>query len=93
MSDRIELPIGNNKLVVYVNDWQDQLPKEIFVCIEDENGVLTQDICMVREHYHFDPNKGSFKRDNTLVDCRVWSDSDNEDYTHEFTVSIDNKEE
>ncbi len=93
MSDRIELPIGNNKLVAFVNNWQDGLPSEIFVSIYDANGVCTQDICMVREHYHFNPKEGRFEIDSNFVDCKVWSDSDNEDYTHEFTMGINNKEE
>lgn len=93
MNEKLELPIGDKKLVVFINDWQDRMPKEIFVCVEDSSGALVQDICMVREHYHFNPKRGGFDIDSSMVDCKVWSDSENEDYTHEFTIGINPKED
>ena len=93
MENKIELAIGNKKFVVFVNDWEDDMPKEIFVSIEDEQGRCIQDICMVREHYHYNHKKEEFEIDSSLVDCKVWADSDNEDYTHEFCIGVWEEEE
>ena len=88
MEERIEIPIGENKLAVTISDWEDGLPKEIFISLFDKNDRCFQDICMVREHYHYSPKNEDFEIDSSLVDCRVWADSDSEDYTHEFTIGV-----
>lgn len=88
MKNKIEIPIGNKKIVAYVNDWQDDMPKEIYISLVDSDGVIAQDICMVREHYHYDKNIEGFKIDSSLVDCKVWADSDSEDYTDEFVIGV-----
>lgn len=88
MENRIEIPIGNKKLVVFVNDWKDDMPNEIFISVEDKNNRVIQDICMVREHYHFNPKDHCFEIDDSLIDCKVWADSDNEDYTDEFVIGV-----
>lgn len=93
MKNKIEVPIGNKKIVAYVNDWQDDMPKEIYISLVDNNGIITQDICMVREHYHYNKNSGEFEIDDSLVDCKVWADSDNEDYTDEFCIGVYEEEE
>ena len=93
MKNKLELPIGDKKLVVWINDWQDNMPKDICVYVEDNNGVIIQDICVVREHYHFNPKKECFEIDSNMIDCMVWSDNDNEDYTHKFTIGVVNEEE
>lgn len=93
MENQIEVKIGNKKLVAYINDWEDELPKEIFISILDEQNRCSQDICMVREHYHYDRDTFDCIIDPNLIDCRVWADSGNEDYTHEFTIGIYKDEE
>jgi len=93
MKERIEIPIGENKLVAIINDWKDEMPKEIFISLFDKNGRCFQDICMVREHYHYSTKDEDFKIDSSLVDCMVWADSDNEDYTHKFTIGVYEEEE
>lgn len=93
MENKIEIPIGDKKLVVFINDWEDELPKEIFISIEDKDNRLIQDICMVREHYHYSPKSEDFEIDSSLVDCRVWADSNNEDYTDEFCIDVYEEEE
>lgn len=88
MENKIEVPIGNNKIVVFINDWHDDMPKEIFVSLVDKDDGIIQDICMVREHYHYNKNKGVFEVNNSFIDCKVWADSDNEDYTDEFVIGV-----
>ena len=48
---------------------------------------------MVREHFHYNKNIGDFEIDSDFIDCRVWADSDNEDYTNEFLISVYEEEE
>lgn len=93
MEKQIEVAIGNKKLVAFVNDWQDGMPKEIFISIVDEDGRYIQDICMVREHYHYNKNIEDFERDDNLIDCKVWADSDSEDYTNEFCIGVYEEDE
>lgn len=88
MENKVEVKIGDKKLVAFINDWEDGMPKEIFISIVDSNGRCAQDVCMVREHYHYNKNNGEFEIDSNLIDCRVWADSDNEDYTDEFCIGV-----
>lgn len=93
MKNAIEIKVGNNKLIAFVNDWEDDMPKEIFISLADENGLMLQDICMVREHYHYNPNTLNVEIDSSLIDCKVWADSGNEDYTNEFCISVYEEED
>lgn len=88
MSEKITVPIGDMKLIACVNDWQDGMPKEICVFLETKHGVIWQDICLVREHYSYNQKTCEFEIDSNFVDCRVWGDSDSEDYTHEFVIGV-----
>ena len=89
----IEIPIGDKKLVAFINDWQDNMPKEIFISLEDNSGRCIQDICMVREHYHFNEKTHEFVRDDSMIDCKVWGDSWSEDYTDEFVIGVYEEDE
>ena len=89
----VEIPVGDNKLIVQVNDWNDGMPKEIFVSLVDKDGGYFQDICMVREHFRYNKNTEEFEVNSSFIDCKVWADSDNEDYTHEFTIGVYEEEE
>ena len=89
MTDEIiSIPVGENHLVASVTDWKDGLPKEIYISIKDAKGCFVQDICMIRGHYRYDRKAGAFVVDESLIDCRVWANSDDEDYTHEFNIGI-----
>ena len=92
MENKIRIPIGDMFLVAMANDWQDDMPVEMCIYLEDKNGVVHQDIALVREHYHLLMNQG-FIRDPSLIDVKVWGNSDSEDYTHEFTIGIWEDEE
>ena len=92
MRGKIRIPIGDMFLVAEVNDWNDEMPAEMYIYLENQVGVMWQDIALVREHYHFLMNQGCV-RDPSLIDIKVWGDSENEDYTHEFTVGIWGQEE
>lgn len=88
MNNRLEIQIGNKKLVAIVNDWSDELPNELCIFLEDKNGAIMQDICVVREHYHFNAKAGKFDIDNNFVDCLVWENSDYDDYSHQYCIGV-----
>jgi len=72
----IKVPMRNgHKLVVYFNTWSDEYPDELCTYIGDENGVILQDIVIVREHENRDS-----------VEVIVYADDNNEDYTHKFEI-------
>lgn len=93
ITNSIELPIGENKLVAFVNDWDDGTPKEIFVSLVDKNGNCFQDICMVRQSYKYNTQKRQFDVSDNKVDCKVWNNSDDEDYTDKFEIDIKDEED
>lgn len=66
----------------------DNRPPELFVFLESKKTGNWQDICAVRpetiptdEEVH----PASPKR----VECLVWSDENNESYTHRFSIPVD----
>ena len=83
----IQLPNGKEIVAEYCN--YDGEHPEIAICIQ-ENGIAVQDICLVRPHcdenFDVDPNSDD-------VDCIVWSDEYNEDYTHKFVIPQYKEEE
>lgn len=84
MENKIVVPIGDGKTIVaaYLN-WHDEFPNELAVYICDKNDVVLQDICLVRQHYEHD--NGKIKIDDR-IDCMVWADCGDEDYTHKLVI-------
>ena len=93
MNNRLEIQIGNKKLVAEINDWSADAPSEIYVFLEDENCLVSQDICMVRECFSFNPKQKNFEINSEFVDCFVWGESDNEDYTDKFCIGVRENED
>lgn len=71
--DAIDIPYNNGKIVAYVQENGSEFPPEIYVYLKDKEDCDVQDICMVRA-------KG------TGVECMVWADHNNDDYTHKFKI-------
>lgn len=89
----LAIQCGNKKIVAEVNVLDNpELPSELCVYMVDCEGAIVQDICIVRPHYHFDKKSYDFVVDDSFVDCLVWGDSDNEDYTDKFTISTELEE-
>ena len=70
----ISLPNGN-KLMVELYNYDDEHP-EICAFIKDEEDCVVQDICLIR------PNENNKDK----IECLVWADERNEDYTHKFKI-------
>lgn len=85
MENKIIIKLDNGKeIVAELCDYDGNHP-EIVVCLQ-ENGIATQDICIVRPHEEDDERNGD-------IDCLVWSDEYDEDYTHKFIIPQYEEEE
>lgn len=82
MANKIVIPCAFGNLVVEKNI--DDNYKEIFIGIE-EDGVWVQDIAIVRNAYYYDDNDNVVLEDHAEV--LVYADSNNEDYTHKFSIN------
>ena len=68
----IKLPDGKEIVAQLCN--YDGAHPEIVIFLQ-EDGLAVQDICLVRPH-----------KDTSDVECLVWCDEYNEDYTHKFII-------
>lgn len=82
MENKIRINLAENlELVAELYNY-DGVHPEITVYIEKDS-VIYQDICLVRPHEGPD-----CVQENDSIDCLVWGDEDNEDFTDEFHIGI-----
>ena len=82
MENKIRINLDENlELVAELYNHDGKHP-EITVYIE-KDGMIYQDVCLVRPH-----ENERCVQETDMVDCIVWSDKDDEDYTHKFIVDI-----
>lgn len=86
MKNKIEIPIGDKFIVVEAYKADPEIPTEITTYIRDKDGIILQDICLVREHY--DVSSCEIKTDNKSVDCIIWGDSGLEDFTDKIQINL-----
>lgn len=89
IEERVEIPFGEYKIVA--EKGFDPNYNEIFIFLEDKNGVEIQNIAIVGQKYHYDEDCNIVHDDNVLV--RVFTDKDDEDYTNEFEIGVYKEEE
>ena len=57
--------------------------QEIHIYLEDKKtGLIHQDIALVRQSVR----ENSLEKISNSIDCLVWADSENEDYTNKFII-------
>jgi len=59
--------------------------KEVFIGLTDKDGVWLQDLAMIGQNYRYVDDEIIFDEELSI---KVYSDKDNEDYTHDFTVGL-----
>lgn len=85
MSEQLIIKLAAGKeLVAEVYKADVSYPEELTVYVRDKDGIILQDVCLVRPHCEFDCN--GLHIDSEEIDCLVWGDEDNEDYTHKFVI-------
>lgn len=93
MDKKLIIPFGDYKIVAEVSNVSPEVPNELWVHLENKNNLISQDICLIRPHYDYIDSNGEFETDNDFVDCLVWGDSDNEDYTDKHVIGVYKEEE
>ena len=84
MNKRIELEILEGvKIVAEINP-DTAGYKEIFIGLEDKNGLWKQDLVMVGKPYHYDDDLEVVLDEGFRV--LVYGDAEDENYTHEFMI-------
>ena len=89
MDKRIMISCGEYKIVA--KKGADTNYNEIFIWLEDKNGICIQDLAIVGQQYHYNDDLGVIQDDGIVV--RVYADENNEDYTHQFHIGIYKEEE
>lgn len=82
--ERIEIDLGFATLVA--EKGIDENYRELNIYLEDKDEMWLQDIAMIGQQYHYEKDLAPVQ-DKGIV-ARVWSDANNEDYTHKFDIDI-----
>lgn len=80
--EKIIIDIGCANLVVQKYDSDHPVSEIVITLDEKDTGVVIQDIATIRQT--FDEDSNDVTPDS--VDCLVWADSCDENYTNKFTI-------
>lgn len=83
MSEKVKIDLGYAVLTAEKNS--DPTYPEIIIRLEDSGGSWIQDLAIVGSQYHY--NDGEVVCDEG-ISIKVYSDKENEDFTHDFNVGI-----
>ena len=87
--EKIKIDLGFATLVAERGN--DEGYKEIFIGLEDKNGAWLQDLAIVGQKYHYDLDSNVVNEKG--INVMVYSDVNDEDYTHKFDIDIYEEEE
>lgn len=82
--DKIKIDLGFAVLVA--EKGIDNNYREIYLSLEDKNGVWLQDLAIVGQQYHYDEELNVVN--DKGIDIKIYADSNNEDFTDEFGINI-----
>ena len=82
--DKIKIDLGFAVLVA--EKGIDNNYREIYLSLEDKNGVWLQDLAIVGQQYHYDEELNVVN--DRGIDIKIYADSNNEDFTDEFGINI-----
>lgn len=82
--DKIKIDLGFAALVA--EKGVDNNYREIYLGLEDKNGVWLQDLAIIRQKYHYDEYSNIINEKG--INVMVYSDANDEDYTHKFDIDI-----
>lgn len=87
MDKRIVIPLPNGLNLVAEQNSDPNYSREIFIGIMDRGGVWHQDLAIVRNAYTYNHNLDVEWKDEAF-EVLVYSDKDNEDFTHDFSIGM-----
>lgn len=82
--EKIKIDLGFATLVA--ERGIDKTYNEIFIRLEDKNGVWYQDLAVVRQMYHYDKDLNVIQ--DKGIEALIYSNAEDEDYTHKFDIGI-----
>ena len=82
--DKIKIDLGFATLVA--EKGVDNNYREIYLGLEDKNGVWLQDLAIISQKYHYDEYSNVINEKG--INVMVYSDANDEDYTHKFDIDI-----
>ena len=82
--DKIKIDLGFAVLVA--EKGIDNNYREIYLSLEDKNGVWLQDLAIVGQQYHYDEELNVVN--DRGIDVKIYADSNNEDFTDEFGIDV-----
>lgn len=88
MGNRIVIHLPNGYNLVAEQSPNPAYPNEIYVGLVDSNGYWFQDLAIVRNAYTY--NGGEIEWKNDECEVLVYSDKNDEDFTHDFSIGIYN---
>ena len=91
--NRVVIPLGGGLKLVAERNADPYYHRELFIGIEDKAGRYIQDIACVRNTYSYSAVGGELEWNDREIEVLVWSDGDDEDYTHKIPVFLRSEEE
>lgn len=85
--NRVEIPLAHGYKIVAEQNPDPDYSYELFVGIEDDKGSWFQDLALIRNMYRYKKD-GQLDWMDDVLQVLVWSDSNSEDYTHDFQIPI-----
>lgn len=90
---KIDIPLPNGYHLVAEQGGDPNYPYEIYVGIEDSEGVWYQDLVMIHNAYHYEDDSFDTIWDEGKFKVIVWGKEDDEDYTESFQIDLYQQEE
>lgn len=87
--DKIKIDLGFATLVA--EKGTDESYHEIFIGLEDKDGVWIQDLAIVGQKYHYTDDTEVVQ--DKGVNVMVYAGENDEDYTHKFDIDIYEEED
>lgn len=86
-NERIAIDLPNGLKLVAEQNQDPDFPNEIFVGIENGDGVWLQDLAVIR-NAHSTNNIFGVAWHSNLMEVLVYADKDDEDYTDKYAIDI-----
>lgn len=87
--EKIKIDLGFAILVA--EKGTDESYHEIFIGLEDKDGVWIQDLAIVGQKYHYTDDTEIVQ--DKGINVMVYADENDEDYTHKFDINIYEEED